>query len=106
MHAESCEIDHKVHAIIAGRKRTVLQSVQEETATNIYFPSPLQGLVGAELNGSAAAGQNKSHHNVIWITGEFFGVQRARDMLFQLSINKVCLHGAKQHVYLADAYLS
>ncbi|KAG6371650.1 cytoplasmic protein [Boletus reticuloceps] len=102
LHAEPCEIDQKLHAIIAGRKRHVLQSIQEETATNIYYPSPLQGLVGPDLvsspvgtNGNPPSGQSRaSQHqqahnpNVIWITGEFFGVQRARDMLFQLSANK------------------
>ncbi|KAG9314646.1 cytoplasmic protein [Chiua virens] len=102
LHAESCEIDQKLHAIIAGRKRHVLQSIQEETATNIYYPSPLQGLVGPDLvspsiptNGTTQSGQaqggphQQAHNpNVIWITGEFFGVQRARDMLFQLSANK------------------
>ncbi|KAH7883897.1 cytoplasmic protein [Phlebopus sp. FC_14] len=121
LHAERIEIDQKLHAIIAGRKRHVLQSIQEETATNIYFPSPLQGLVGLDIAGAAshanaAAGapssnggisavgqgsqsqgqahaqahaQVQAHNpNVIWITGEFFGVQRARDMLFQLSANK------------------
>lgn len=104
LHAEACEIDQKLHAIIAGRKRHVLQSIQEETATNIYYPSPLQGLVGPDLvtpsvgtNGNSPSGQaqgsqhQQAHNpNVIWITGEFFGVQRARDMLFQLSVNKVC----------------
>ncbi|KAF8559398.1 cytoplasmic protein [Imleria badia] len=97
LHAEPCEIDQKLHAIIAGRKRHVLQSIQEDTATNIYYPSPLQGLVGPELgtNGNSPPGQTQStqhqqahNPNVIWITGEFFGVQRARDMLFQLSANK------------------
>ncbi|KAF9243803.1 cytoplasmic protein [Melanogaster broomeanus] len=102
LHAESCDVDQKLHAIIAGRKRHVLQSIQEETATNIYYPSPLQGIVGSDMtgtsvgtNGSAQAGQaqgsqNRQAHNsnVIWITGEFFGVQRARDMLYQLSLNK------------------
>ncbi|KAJ7492857.1 cytoplasmic protein [Mycena latifolia] len=86
LHAEMCEIDHKLHAIIAGRKRAVLQSIQEETATNIYFPSPLQGLIGPEHSDSSAP--NARNGNVIWITGEFFGVQRARDMLFQVSVNK------------------
>jgi hypothetical protein len=103
LHAEPCEIDQKLHAIIAGRKRHVLQSIQEDTATNIYYPSPLQGLVGPELvspsivtNGNSPPGhaqgsQHQQAHNpnIIWITGEFFGVQRARDMLFQLSANKV-----------------
>ncbi|KAJ7042482.1 cytoplasmic protein [Mycena alexandri] len=88
LHAEMCEIDHKLHAIIAGRKRAVLQSIQEETATNIYFPSPLQGLLGPEHSGSDSPAPNSRNGNVIWITGEFFGVQRARDMLFQVSVNK------------------
>ncbi|KAG6885949.1 hypothetical protein C0993_007451 [Termitomyces sp. T159_Od127] len=85
LHSEVCEIDHKLHAIIAGRKRSGLQSIQEETATNIYFPSPLQGLMGPELATSVG---NFRNANVIWITGEFFGVQRARDMLYQVSVNK------------------
>ncbi|KIK97654.1 hypothetical protein PAXRUDRAFT_824705 [Paxillus rubicundulus Ve08.2h10] len=102
LHAEPCDVDQKLHAIIAGRKRHVLQSIQEETGTNIYYPSPLQGLVGPDMagtavgtNGGGQAGQvpgsqhQQAHYlNVIWITGEFFGVQRARDMLFQLSTNK------------------
>ncbi|EGO02484.1 hypothetical protein SERLA73DRAFT_158482 [Serpula lacrymans var. lacrymans S7.3] len=83
LHAELCEIDHKLHAIIAGRKRSILQSIQEETATNIYLPSPLQGLVGSENEKPGA-----SARHIIWVTGEFFGVQRARDMLLQLSANK------------------
>lgn len=89
LHSEVCEIDHKLHAIIAGRKRNVLQTIQEETATNIYYPSPLQDLMGPDLTTASSTGARNS--NVIWITGEFFGVQRARDMLFQVSVNKVCL---------------
>jgi hypothetical protein len=88
LHAEFCEIDHKLHAIIAGRKRNALQKIQEETATNIYYPSPLQDLVGPDSVNVAVNGAR--HNNVIWITGEFFGVQRARDMLAQMSIDKVC----------------
>ncbi|KAI0359181.1 cytoplasmic protein [Trametes cingulata] len=92
LHAESCEIDNTLHSIIAGRKRSMLQTIQEETATNIYLPSPLQGILGPDFNQSPSnaspTGQNKSSMNTIWITGEFFGVQRARDMLFQMSLNK------------------
>ncbi|KAI5119924.1 hypothetical protein M0805_000889 [Coniferiporia weirii] len=93
LQSEVCEIDHKLHAIIAGRRRSAIQSIQEETGTSIYFPSPLQGLVGPDVGplghpqtpiGSAPRQSN----NVIWITGEFFGVQRARDMLFKLSMQK------------------
>ncbi|KDQ13625.1 hypothetical protein BOTBODRAFT_111266 [Botryobasidium botryosum FD-172 SS1] len=78
LHSEVCEIDHKLHCILAGRKRSVVHSIQEETATNVYFPNPLQPLLGGPPQNA----------NVIWITGEFFGVQRARDMLFQLSMHK------------------
>lgn len=93
LHAESCEIDQKLHAIVAGRKRGVLQTIMEDTATNVYMPSPLQGLIGPDFgqpsNAAPTAPSNKLNPNVIWITGEFFGVQRARDMLFQVSMNKV-----------------
>ncbi|KAF8226064.1 cytoplasmic protein [Tricholoma matsutake] len=88
LHAELCEIDHQLHAIIAGRKRNLLQSIQEETATNIYFPSPLQGLMGPDLNSAVGGSQTARNNNVIWITGEFFGVQRARDMLYSVSLSK------------------
>ncbi len=94
LHAESCEIENTLHAIIAGRKRSVLQTIQEETATNIYLPSPLQGILGVDFSqspsNSSPTGPNKANMNTIWITGEFFGVQRARDMLYQMSLSKVC----------------
>jgi hypothetical protein len=83
-----CEIDYKLHTIIAGRKRSVLQTIQEETATNLYLPSPVQGLVGPDV--LASTNSVTRNNGAIWITGEFFGVQRARDMLYQLSVNKVC----------------
>ncbi|QRV76296.1 cytoplasm protein [Ceratobasidium sp. AG-Ba] len=85
LHAESCEIDHKLHPIIAGRKRSVIQTIQEETATNIYLPTALVGL-NAHMIPAAPGG--KPHLNTVWITGEFFGVQRARDMLVQVSTLK------------------
>ncbi|KAK1229376.1 hypothetical protein PQX77_007553 [Marasmius sp. AFHP31] len=86
LHSEMCEIDYKLHTIIAGRKRSVLQTIQEETATNIYLPSPLQGLVGPDVLASPNAIARNT--GAIWITGEFFGVQRARDMLYQVSATK------------------
>lgn len=96
LHAEACEIDHKLHAIIAGRRRNTIQSIQEETGASIYFPSPLQDFTSSTMGatqsqtpiGSAPA-QRQNSKDVIWITGEFFGVQRARDMLYKLSLQKV-----------------
>jgi hypothetical protein len=94
LHAEPFELDRKLLPTIAGRKRQTLQQIQEETNTNIYFPSPLQGLVGPDVAPSVAAppvvgAPPRQNGNVVWITGEFFGVQRARDMLFQVSVTKV-----------------
>ncbi|KAH9820857.1 hypothetical protein DFH28DRAFT_637662 [Melampsora americana] len=84
LHSDVCEIDYKLHHIIAGRKRMVIQSIQEETSTNIYFPSALSG-------GGILGTRNSlliSKQNMIFITGEYFGVQRAREMLFQVSLHK------------------
>jgi hypothetical protein len=89
LHAEAIEIDRKLHAILAGRKRNMLQTVQEDTGSNIYYPSPLQGLVGPELTSPQQPGVPlRPSPNTIWITGEFFGVQRARDMLLQVATSK------------------
>lgn len=50
--------------------------------------------MGPELNAVVSSSQSfrNNNNNVIWITGEFFGVQRARDMLYQVSVNKVGCH--------------
>lgn len=108
LHAESCEIDNTLHAIVAGRKRSVLQTIQEETATNIYMPSPLQGILGADLGQSPSnaspTGPNKANMNTIWITGEFFGVQRARDMLYQMSLSKVSVALVALYCLLKSGY--
>ncbi|PWZ03626.1 hypothetical protein BCV70DRAFT_20437 [Testicularia cyperi] len=84
LQSESCEIDYKLHNIIGGRKRCVVQKIEEETGTNIYMPSPFLGAFGPSARSAAVAAQR----NTIHITGEFFGVQRARDMLFQVSMHK------------------
>lgn len=93
LHAEQCEIDHKLHPLVCARKRNHLQTIQEETATNIYLPSPLQGVIGPDYgvstSSSPQAASNRLSPNTVWITGEFFGVQRARDMLFKKSTERV-----------------
>jgi hypothetical protein len=39
-----CEIDYKLQPIVAGRLRTFIQNIQEETSTNIYLPTALVGI--------------------------------------------------------------
>ncbi|CAO1638004.1 unnamed protein product [Parajaminaea phylloscopi] len=76
------EIDQKFHNIIGGRKRVVLQTIQEQTATSIYLPLPFAASVSAEDPAL------QSRQSTIHITGDLFGVQRARDMLFQVFVHK------------------
>ncbi|KAF8316159.1 hypothetical protein DL93DRAFT_2030902, partial [Clavulina sp. PMI_390] len=95
LHAEQVDIDFKLHAIVAGRRRRAVQEIQESTATNIYFPPlPLHagapsvqqpGSLGSNPGTPAMLGYNP---NTIWITGEFFNVGRARDALYQLAGHK------------------
>ncbi|CED84372.1 cytoplasmic protein [Phaffia rhodozyma] len=49
LHSASCEIDYKLHSIIAGRKRQVIQTIQEETGTNIYFPTASLSLLPSSM---------------------------------------------------------
>jgi len=80
LHADSVEIDCKLLCIVAKRKRAAIQEIQEETATNIYYPSPLHGLTGKSVTSL------RSILNVVWITGDFLNVQRAKDKLLKASL--------------------
>ncbi|TIA91451.1 hypothetical protein E3P99_01093 [Wallemia hederae] len=86
LHADKVDIDFKLHPIIASKKRTVIRTIEEETETNVYLPPPLAGVLG---NSSPRAGSQPDQRNMIHITGDFFGVQRAKDMLVQVAVQKV-----------------
>ena len=47
---------------------------------------------GLNMHGGEQGVLGKSNH--IWITGEFFGVQRARDMLLNVAVQKVSQYPA------------
>jgi hypothetical protein len=66
-----------LHHLICGRKRTGLQSILEETASSIYFPSPFIFETGDDYSPS------------IHITGESNDVVRVKDMLTKLASQKV-----------------
>ncbi|TIB06755.1 hypothetical protein E3P96_00094 [Wallemia ichthyophaga] len=86
LHADKVDIDFKLHPIIASKKRSVIRTIEEETETNIYLPPPLAGVLG---NASPRAASLPDQRNFIHITGDFFGVQRAKDMLVQVAVQKV-----------------
>lgn len=83
------EIDQVLHGIIAGRKRTALRGIREQTSTNIYFPSPMLGLTNYDNYGLNGIPSLRQYQNRIWITGETFGVRRAKEMLSNLMNTKV-----------------
>ncbi|RXK40626.1 hypothetical protein M231_02081 [Tremella mesenterica] len=87
MHVESCDIDYKLHGIVSGRKRSTIQAIQENTGTNIYFPTKLVGVLNPPSSGSPPDPTYRPM-NMILITGEFFNVQRAKDMLLQAAAQK------------------
>lgn len=68
---------------MGGRKRSVIQQIQEETATSIYLPSCFAGVFGHAEQLDLVA-----HQNTVYITGDSVNVQRAKDMLHQLSVLK------------------
>ena len=78
------EIDQVLHNIVAGRKRTALRGIREQTSTNVYFPSPMLGLTNYDNYGLNGVPTLRQYQNRIWITGETFGVRRAKEMLTNL----------------------
>lgn len=83
------EIDQVLHGIIAGRKRTALRGIREQTSTNIYFPSPMLGLTNYDNYGLNGIPTLRQYQSRIWITGETFGVRRAKEMLSNLVNTKM-----------------
>jgi hypothetical protein len=77
LQVDTLTIPYKLHHLICGRKRTGLQSILEETATSIYFPSPF------------IFDKNDDYSPKIFITGESNDVVRVKDMLTKLATQKV-----------------
>ncbi|KAL1916300.1 uncharacterized protein VTP21DRAFT_5917 [Calcarisporiella thermophila] len=84
---DQVDIDLKLHNLICGRKRCHLETIMQETATNIYFPSPLTSLT------SLKSTLSEESETVIYLTGDPTGIQRAKDMLFKLATQKTkCMY--------------
>jgi hypothetical protein len=66
--------------IVAGRKRTVLESIMRDTSTNIFVPSLVGRLPseGEEHNSPDAISDSAA---AVWITGDAYGIRQAKDML-------------------------
>ncbi|WFD43168.1 hypothetical protein MPSI1_001821 [Malassezia psittaci] len=82
-HIESLEIDRKLLHTSCGRKRALLQLIEEETHTSVYLSSPFAGVLSTAVPTEVA-----SKRNLIYISGRFPNTQRARDMILQLTASR------------------
>lgn len=83
LHIEQVEIDRKLHHVSSGRKRSVLQLIEEETQTSVYLSSPFAGVLNTSIPTPVV-----QKRNMVYITGRFYNTQRARDMISQLTASK------------------
>ncbi|KAL7323088.1 hypothetical protein PS15p_211041 [Mucor circinelloides] len=73
------DIPYYLHFLIAGRKHVQLQSIMEETSTNIYLQSPLCNSTDED-----------NHNGLIYLTGESpSDLARAKDLLKKLTAQKI-----------------
>ena len=84
LHTDYVDIDSKLIPIIASKKRSLIRNIEEETESNIYLPNPLNGIFGNDQNLPEVP-----NFNSIFISGDFFGVQRAKDMLLKVALQKL-----------------
>lgn len=84
-----CYIQH----LIAGKRQQQLQTIMEETGTNIYLQSPFLKL--SDLQHMTLPVDQRG--GVIHLTGSPNGIQRAKDLLRKLAVQKVNLDNVCTH---------
>ncbi|KAJ3255829.1 hypothetical protein HK104_007128, partial [Borealophlyctis nickersoniae] len=89
----SLEVDPKLHLVIAGRKRVLLEALMYDTMTNIYLPSPFVGMHvtyrGQPAGDTIDDGSGGDRYPfTIHITGQQSGVLQARERLIAMAFNR------------------
>lgn len=82
LRTDTINIPARLHNLVCGRKRCYIQSIMEETSTNIYLPSAFSNVNHPE--NTAQDDQSA----IIYITGTSSSITRAKDMLSKLYIQK------------------
>ena len=85
LRTDTLDIPYYLHNLIAGRKHSYLQSIMEETATNIYLQSAFTK-IGCTQHMATPVGERSG---TIHLTGESNGISRAKEMINKLMIRKV-----------------
>ncbi|KAI9284365.1 hypothetical protein BC943DRAFT_381309 [Umbelopsis sp. AD052] len=86
LRTDTIDIPARLHNLVCGRKRCYLQSIMEETSTNIYLPSAFTNVNHPEMSV-----QDDLHHHQsarIYVTGTPSSITRAKDMLNKLYVQK------------------
>ncbi|KAG2224282.1 hypothetical protein INT45_012850 [Circinella minor] len=84
LRTDTLDIPYYLHNLIAGRKHNYLQSIMEETATNIYLQSAFTK-IGCTQHMATPVGERSG---TIHLTGESNGIARAKEMINKLMIRK------------------
>ncbi|TPX34494.1 hypothetical protein SmJEL517_g02809 [Synchytrium microbalum] len=77
--SECMEIDPRLHYIVAGRKREVLERIMRKTLTNIMLPSPISRMPPKAEDRSTP--ELDFDAGTIWITGTSLGISKAKEAL-------------------------
>ncbi|KAI9303450.1 hypothetical protein BJ944DRAFT_289386 [Cunninghamella echinulata] len=95
LHSDTLEIPCYLHYLVAGRKHHHLQSIMEETGTNIYLTSPFMKLSDIQYMSLPV----DERYGTIHLTGTLQGIQRAKDLLMKLTAQK------KKSMYHKDSII-
>ncbi|TPX61251.1 hypothetical protein SpCBS45565_g07317 [Spizellomyces sp. 'palustris'] len=87
LHCEPVEIQAKLHPLIAGRKRCILETVMHDTVTNVYLPTPFIAETGAH----EVTKQVLAYSHTIWITGQLAGVAAAKERLLHMAAQRASM---------------
>lgn len=85
LRTDCIDIPARLHNLVCGRKRCYLQSIMEETSTNIYLPSAFTNVNHPENQDDTS---EQHHSSIIYVTGSPSSISRAKDMLNKLYIQK------------------
>lgn len=85
LRTDTLQIPYYLHNLIAGRKHINIQSILEETNTNIYLQSPFTKLGDSQHMAIPVADRSGTIH----LTGDNAGISRAQEMLKKLTTQKV-----------------
>ncbi|CDS11242.1 hypothetical protein LRAMOSA03505 [Lichtheimia ramosa] len=84
LRTDTLQIPYYLHNLISGRKHINIQSILEETNTNIYLQSPFTKLGDSQHMAIPVADRSGTIH----LTGDSAGISRAQEMLKKLTTQK------------------